>query len=98
MKLLITFFFFHSQQITALTQESHLEKLALSRNVVINQLDTTKAVIDGTSQVTATAQSVATTIPQDITTMSDHDLISYINPSCFDMWCNEQENKRESLY
>lgn len=25
-----------------------------------------------------------TGLPQDITTMSDHDLISYINPSCFD--------------
>ncbi|GAB0094422.1 NFAT [Sergentomyia squamirostris] len=25
-----------------------------------------------------------TTIPQEIATMSDHDLISYINPSCFD--------------
>lgn len=24
------------------------------------------------------------TIPPDLTTMSDHDLISYINPSCFD--------------
>lgn len=23
-------------------------------------------------------------LPQDITAMSDHDLISYINPSCFD--------------
>lgn len=24
------------------------------------------------------------TIPQDIATMSEHDLISYINPSCFE--------------
>lgn len=31
--------------------------------------------------ITTTA---STNIPQDITTMSDNDLIRYINPSCFD--------------
>lgn len=40
------------------------------------------------ANVTATATGQPTTqtgtIPQDITTMSEHDLISYINPSCFE--------------
>lgn len=35
-------------------------------------------------QTTVSQPTTATTIPQEITTMSDQDLISYINPSCFD--------------
>lgn len=52
---------------------------------------TTLAPINGTISANATATTTATTnpqptgnIPPDLTTMSDHDLISYINPSCFD--------------
>lgn len=48
----------------------------------------TRAPINATSVATATPASTnpqpAGTIPPDLTTMSDHDLISYINPSCFD--------------
>jgi len=41
----------------------------------------------GTNVVTPTTAHPATTtgvFPQELTSMSDHDLISYINPSCFD--------------
>ncbi|XP_031624806.1 nuclear factor of activated T-cells 5-like isoform X2 [Contarinia nasturtii] len=46
---------------------------------VAQTIATTSAVI-----VTATNPPTTGTIPPDLTTMSDHDLISYINPSCFD--------------
>lgn len=35
-------------------------------------------------QTPNTTTSGSTNIPQDIATMSDNDLIRYINPSCFD--------------
>lgn len=46
----------------------------------------TRAQINATNSVTSTTTNPSTTgnIPPDLTTMSDHDLISYINPSCFD--------------
>lgn len=42
-------------------------------------------IVNVTNVATVTTANPATngTIP-DLTTMSDHDLISYINPSCFD--------------
>lgn len=46
----------------------------------------TRSQINVTNVPTATTTNPSTTgtIPPDLTTMSDHDLISYINPSCFD--------------
>lgn len=54
----------------------------------IIQVPQTRApiVANVTNVATATTTNPPTTgtIPPDLTTMSDHDLISYINPSCFD--------------
>lgn len=54
--------------------------------VVVAQ--STRAPINGTNvaSVTGTTTNPQPTgnIPPDLATMSDHDLISYINPSCFD--------------
>lgn len=48
----------------------------------------TRAPINGTNVTNATAVAAnpqpTGNIPPDLTIMSDHDLISYINPSCFD--------------
>lgn len=41
-------------------------------------------VVQNTQQVSAPNVVPTGRLPQDITAMSDHDLISYINPSCFD--------------
>lgn len=41
-------------------------------------------VAQTTQQVTPSNVVPSARLPQDITAMSDHDLISYINPSCFD--------------
>jgi len=51
-------------------------------NVVTN-VNVTNASANGI-QTTQPQQPTTNAIPQDITTMSDNDLISYINPSCFD--------------
>lgn len=42
------------------------------------------AVVQSTQQVNTPNVVPTSRLPQDITAMSDHDLISYINPSCFD--------------
>lgn len=39
---------------------------------------------NGVVQTPITTTAGSTNIPQDIATMSDNDLIRYINPSCFD--------------
>lgn len=50
----------------------------------------TRTHINGTNAISTTATTAPTNpqttgnIPQDLTIMSDNDLISYINPSCFD--------------
>lgn len=59
----------------------------MTNNAVVVAQTTQQVVVAQTNVVTSTATHPATQqggIPQDITTMSDHDLISYINPSCFD--------------
>lgn len=54
--------------------------------VVVPQ--STRAPINGTNvtntPVTAANPQPTGNIPPDLAIMSDHDLISYINPSCFD--------------
>lgn len=50
-------------------------------NVIGNSVAAGATVPPTSGQQTTTT---AGTIPQDITTMSEHDLISYINPSCFE--------------
>lgn len=42
------------------------------------------AVANATATTTGQPTTQTGTIPQDIATMSEHDLISYINPSCFE--------------
>lgn len=49
-------------------------------NVIGNTVGATVPPAPGQPTTTTTTG----TIPQDITTMSEHDLISYINPSCFE--------------
>lgn len=39
-----------------------------------------------------TTPATTTTIPQEIATMSEHDLISYINPQCFEQGKNQLLN------
>lgn len=51
-------------------------------NVVATVSNTTTSGIQ--TQQPQQPTTNANAIPQDITTMSDNDLISYINPSCFD--------------
>lgn len=41
-------------------------------------------VTNGAAVTAPTTNSTTTGMVPDLTTMSDHDLISYINPSCFD--------------
>lgn len=48
-------------------------------------METNNSVVVQTTQQVNTPNVVSNArLPQDITAMSDHDLISYINPSCFD--------------
>lgn len=54
-------------------------------NVVVTNVNVTNASANGIQTPQPQQPTTnANTIPQDITTMSDNDLISYINPSCFD--------------
>lgn len=66
---------------SSLAQESHLQNLQLGRNVVLVSHEQQKAVDVNQTGVNVVATA---TIPQELTTMSEKDLISYINPSCFD--------------
>lgn len=72
-----------AQNQSAQAQESASEKHNLNAvqmpNVIAN-------AVAGAAGTPVTAQTTATTraIPQDFATMSEHDLISYINPSCFE--------------
>jgi nuclear factor of activated T-cells 5 len=65
------------QAIQNLNQESHLQNLSLARSILNDDQKMNPQNVVSTSTATAS-------IPQELTTMSDHDLISYINPSCFD--------------
>lgn len=60
----------------------------ISTDPIVPVVPQTRAPINATNVATATATPAnpqpTGTIPPDLTTMSDHDLISYINPSCFD--------------
>lgn len=66
-----------------------MQTAALVQNVIANpsaKVDLSGAsnnIADGTNHHQQPTTGT-TTIPQEIATMSDHDLISYINPSCFD--------------
>lgn len=61
---------------------------------VISQ--STRATINGTNTASTTATTTnpqpTGNIPPDLATMSDNDLISYINPSCFDQGTFSQMN------
>lgn len=57
--------------------------VATKVNSTVNQLALQENQI-GNTQTAQAAVTAANAIPQELTTMSDHDLISYINPSCFD--------------
>lgn len=75
-------------------QESVLQAVSLVRNDIPNggqkmtQAQLTNVINGAAANATTTTTGQPTTqtgtIPQDITTMSEHDLISYINPSCFE--------------
>lgn len=76
-------------------QESVLQAVSLVRNDIpsdtqkLTQAQLTN-VINGTTVANAATNATGQpttqtgTIPQEIATMSEHDLISYINPSCFE--------------
>ncbi|XP_037921540.1 nuclear factor of activated T-cells 5 isoform X4 [Hermetia illucens] len=70
-------------------QESLLQAVSLVRNELekskmAGQVQQMGIQHPALGQTTVSQPTTATTIPQEITTMSDQDLISYINPSCFD--------------
>lgn len=60
----------------------------ISTDPIVPVVPQTRTPINAANVATGTATSTTPqptgTIPPDLTTMSDHDLISYINPSCFD--------------
>lgn len=79
--------------IVALATENPLQKSVTAAAITTNgAVVTQETPSSSTTLHSATAAAVAAattvplqpTIPQDITTMSDQDLISYINPSTFD--------------
>lgn len=58
-----------------------LVKTAAAAAVAEMQMQVAPQVVVQTPNTTTAS---TTNIPQDIATMSDNDLIRYINPSCFD--------------
>ncbi|XP_037029005.1 nuclear factor of activated T-cells 5 isoform X2 [Bradysia coprophila] len=62
------------------TQESLLEAVSLQRN----ELNKEKVIANQLQNMQNPPNTTTTSIPQELTIMSDNDLISYINPSCFD--------------
>lgn len=57
----------------------------ITADPIVPAAQTQSQIVNVTNVATVTTPNPGTngTIP-DLTTMSDHDLISYINPSCFD--------------
>lgn len=65
--------------------EAALQTVKVKLTEQLSVTAVTNPSLNVTAAPTTTQPTTATgTIPQDIATMSDHDLISYINPSCFD--------------
>lgn len=50
----------------------------------VNGTNTAAGVLGGQQQQQQQPTTTTNAIPQELTTMSDNDLLSYINPSCFD--------------
>lgn len=61
------------------TQESLLEAVSLQR-IEMNK----EKIANQLQNMQNPPNTTTTSIPQELTIMSDNDLISYINPSCFD--------------
>lgn len=58
------------------------EPMTTDQNIQVPQ--TRPPMVTNVTTSTTTNPPTTGTLPPDLTTMSDHDLISYINPSCFD--------------
>lgn len=79
-----------SRQVTINQQESLLQAVSLVPTTIdttkcsTNNENTTLGLLDKQIETNNQQSTVNTAIPQELTSMSDNDLISYINPSCFD--------------
>lgn len=62
------------------TQESLLEAVSLQRI----EMNKEKSIASQLQNMQNPPNTTTASIPQELTIMSDNDLISYINPSCFD--------------
>lgn len=78
------------RQVTINQQESLLQAVSLVPTTIdttknsTNNENTTLTLLDKQIETNNQQSTVNTAIPQELTSMSDNDLISYINPSCFD--------------
>ncbi len=66
--------------VSNVTQESLLEAVSLQRI----EMNKEKSIANQLQNMQNPPNTTTTSIPQELTIMSDNDLISYINPSCFD--------------
>lgn len=97
--LFICFFFLRycRQEISAVSTETidevgNTKQRKLSDSIVTDQaivpivpvVPQAGVAVPTTATAVATAPQPPGNIPQDLTIMSDNDLIRYINPSCFD--------------